>query len=115
DGCVALFRGASEAERQAVADVACRWLKAQSGQRLLPNLDYNQSRIAAEVAVLAACPLAQLKKLGARAMPWNELAYAVLADRRPGWLAEWAVMVLDENPRRFEVVHRLVREGLCPP
>jgi hypothetical protein len=100
--CLALFAGASEDERQTVAEYAMRWAKANPFDNLAAS------------AALAACSLGQLKKLGWRHVPGDEDAYAVLAARRPPWLAEWAQWILEATPRYFPAVRRLVCEGLCP-
>src|SRR5262249_35916766 len=46
-------------------------------------------------------------------IPEFELAYEVLAARRPSWLGDWAKMALEINPRCWPLVRRLVREGFC--
>src|SRR5262249_28305727 len=67
----------------------------------------------AEVAVLSACSLAQLRKLGWRGIPTYDLAYQVLADRRPPWIDDWADLALTAHARFRDVVSQLVRDGLC--
>ncbi len=115
--CLALFAGATELERQAVAALACRWLKEQFAEPWVqtgPGTSIRNPRLTvAEAAVLASCSLGQLKKLGWRAIPSAELACQVLASRRPSWLADWARMVLEIHPRYMPIVRHLVREGLC--
>jgi hypothetical protein len=108
--CLALFAGATERERQTVADVAFR--------RAKQNLPDEATRVAA----LAACSFTQLNKLGWRAITLphvgfsfgqQQFAYQALVERRPSWLADWARMILEISPRYAPVVRRLVREGLC--
>src|SRR5262249_403568 len=77
---------------------------------------------AAQVAVLATATCGSLKKLGERALPPSDDAFAVLADRRPPWLCEWADAVLSWGGAdrlrfgmidRWRLIRRLVRAGLC--
>jgi hypothetical protein len=77
---------------------------------------------AAQVAVLATASCGALKKFGERALPPPDDAFAVLAARRPPWLAEWAEAVLSWGGAdgwhfgmtdRWRLVRRLVRAGLC--
>src|SRR5437870_5462150 len=81
--CLTLFTGATERERQAVAELASRWLQEQWAGRVVQTgpgkFSLNRLLPAAQVAVLAACSLSQLKKHGWHAIPTDELAYPVLA------------------------------------
>jgi hypothetical protein len=114
---VELFKGATEKDRRVAARVVVDWLKVQSKSTLIHrgNGLYTRNELldAAEIAALAACSLAELKHLGHRAIPDDEIAYAVLEDRRPPWIEDWAKMVLEINPRHWPVVRRLVHEGIC--
>src|SRR5437763_9311673 len=90
--CLALFKGATDQERQAVAEFAFGWARAHPHE------------FPAGIAALAACSLSQIKKLGWRAFPTQEHAYAILADRRPAWIDDWARLVLETSPRWSLVV-----------
>ncbi len=140
-GCIALFAGATETERKKVAPVAAARLRAVTagiGARLvgfLPTMSEDiLKRIApdtvsirgglraAQVAVLATASCGALKKFGERALPPADDAFAVLSDRRPPWLGEWADAVLSLGGAEgwhfgitdhWRLVRRLVRAGLC--
>lgn len=115
--CAVLFTGATEKDRQALAEFAYRRrteLSANSYLETTPGtFTRNQLLDAAEVAVLATCSFSQLKKLGVRAVPEEKIAHQVLADRRPAWLSDWARMLLEDNPRYFRLIRMLEREDLC--
>ncbi len=73
------------------------------------------SNRAARVAVLASASLSQLKSSGFDGVP-PDLAYTVLADRRPPWLDEMAELLCDlelQIGSYWTTVRRLVREGFC--
>lgn len=141
EGCIALFAGATEAERCKVASVAAARLRAVTAGvparhiALLPAMpeDYLK-RFAtdvavlrdglrpAQIAVLATASCGALRKFGERALPPLDDAFAVLADRRPPWLGEWAEAALSwggtewwrsRMADRWRLVRRLVRAGLC--
>jgi hypothetical protein len=115
--CLAFFSGATEAQRQTVAELAGRWFKEQCAQMFIETgpgrFSRNPLLTSAAVAVLATGSFSQLKKLGWRAIPEEGLAYQILADRCPSWLDDWARLVLEAQPRFWPTVRRLVREGLC--
>jgi hypothetical protein len=141
-GCIALFSSATEAERRKVASVAATRLRAATAGiaarhvAFLPTMSEDLLKLvspgavdlrgglrAAQVAVLATASYGALKKFGERALPPPDDAFAVLADRRPPWLDEWAEAVLAWGgadawqqfgmPHRWRLVRRLVRAGLC--
>jgi Family of unknown function (DUF6493) len=114
---IALFKEASEPERQAVAALALKWHKRQAAQPFYQSgpgsFTRNPLLTAAEAAVLASASFSELKKLGWRGLPVHDLAFQVLAARRPSWAGDWALMLLEFNPRNLALVRRLMREGLC--
>lgn len=131
-GCVVLFANATERERSSMAKIAVPRLKKQLGGILgrlldrfgaLPEHDESllsqfelakrEQIVATQVAVLACAPLGQLKKLGVRAVPPADEAYAVLVARRPPWIDEWAEFICNLSAFCWPVVRRLVREGIC--
>jgi hypothetical protein len=141
EGCVALFAGATEAERRKVAAVAAARLRTVTAGvparhvAFLPTMSEDLLKLvspgavahrgglrAAQVAVLATATCGSLKKFGERALPPPDDAFAVLADRRPPWLGEWAEVVLSWGGTdrwhfgmtdRWRLIRRLVRSSLC--
>jgi hypothetical protein len=67
----------------------------------------------AEVAVQAACSLSDLKQLGVRALPAEDLHFEIISARRPVWLDDWAKWLCEAVPHRWPLVRRFVRQGLC--
>jgi len=66
--------------------------------------------LVARVALLGVATLAELKRL----RPWSfsnrdQAAAAMLANRRPSWLAEWVEFELPRNFRNWSTVRALVR------
>ena len=73
---------------------------------------------AARAAVLATATFSQWKSVKRHGLPSNELAFRILNDRRPEWLAEFVELVCDEEDHmidRWPLIRQLVREGFCPP
>src|SRR5215468_8607655 len=100
--CVAFFANLSEKERQSYSQQALSWFKPVKANYIVEvkpgTFTQNQLAPAAEVALLATCSLSQLQKLGTRALPPQELAFDVLASRRPDWLDNWSAWLCDQVP-----------------
>lgn len=115
--CMIFFAGLSEKERQAYAEQVRTWFKSLSKKSFLETnpgtFVRNPLLEAAEVAVQASCSLSDLKKFAWRAIPVNELQFAIFAARRPAWLDDWANWLCETAPHRWPLVRRLVRDGLC--
>jgi hypothetical protein len=67
----------------------------------------------AEVAAQWACSFSELKKLGWRAFPADELVFEIFTARRPAWLGDWVNWLCEVMPHRWSLVRRFVRQGLC--
>ncbi len=131
DAVVAELAGRSEEERRAAARRLLKLFRASQRDwsagigpdgELVPNGKRRwEQREALQVALLGVATGSELRKLGKRAVPADhnggmEAAYAVLADRRPPWLVQWAEMVLDDHGwfvyGAWPLVRRLIRDGL---
>ena len=128
--CLGLLHGTSEAVRAAVAvrvfaafdathaHVFSRTPKKVPGLVLDPEQPHAQryaSLHAAQAAVLATTSrIEALRKYSWRSIPRHDDAIAVLRDRRPTWILEWAELVCEVSPAHWRLVRALVREGLCP-
>lgn len=115
--CLEFFAKLSEKERRAYAEQALAWLKPVFKKSVIEvnpgHFHRNPLLDAGQVAIQAACSLSEIKKLGWRAMPNEELVFEIFAARRPDWLDEWAIWICEVQPRWWTLVRRLVRQGLC--
>jgi Family of unknown function (DUF6493) len=115
--CLRFFAPLSEKERQAYASQVGTWFKSLSKNAFLETapgtFQRNVLLEAAEVAVQACCSLGDLKHLGARALPLNELQFEIFTARRPVWLDAWTRWLCEAAPLRWPLVRRFVRQGLC--
>ena len=115
--CIHLLKGLDEAARrelypgvaQAVDEIGSA-LKNDFG----PSRPRQYQRYAAaRLAMLGTATLGELKKVA----PWRldtAAAHAILADRKPAWLAEWAEFELERNVSNWTAVRALVRDRLIP-
>jgi hypothetical protein len=115
-----------EAERRRLASRATAWfreLKANTISRVTTGqwpyaVDSETLLRAARAMVLGTASLSELRKLGGWATPEDEIAFRIVADRRPDWLPEWAAFVVENQTTSwgtpFKLVRRLVSEGLVP-
>jgi len=122
DDLIALaLRGGSDAEASIVR--ALRGIAEGERRPMVRSLTSARRELAREfkwepgsavaLALLGTATLAELKRLGMLGVPRNDdLAFEVLADRRPPWLAEWAAWIVGERPAWFPFVRRLVRASL---
>lgn len=113
----ALLAGASEKERRAAAPVALRWYKERKDRPvtgLSEGLKYAQTLTSLVSAVLGTATLSEIQKANCRASHNVDAMFAVLSDRRPDWLSDWVVWVLENNRWMWPISRRLVREGLVP-
>lgn len=120
--CAKLVRGKTEVERAGAAAAMHKAFERahkgyfgmmRAGETRHENA--HERLEAAQVAVLGVTnsPL-ELKKYAWRSVPPDELAIAVLTDRRPAWTERWAEMVLEIAPLKWPLVRALVRAGVCP-
>ena len=144
EACIAAFRGMPEAERAKLGSAAVARMRAvgkgvsaqlgplldagpileESGalKQLLRHNKFDGPRLAsyraARVAVLATASFNQWKGVRAHSLPANDVAFQILTDRRPPWLADLlGALCDDEDPfnDRWSLVRRLVREGYSTP
>lgn len=71
--------------------------------------------LVARVALLGVATFAELQRLPSWSFSHRDLAAAVLANRRPTWLAEWVEFELPRNFRNWPTVRALVRHNAIPP
>lgn len=102
----AFFHGMPEAQRRSYAPLCLKLLKQVKKS--------DKSVLAAEAAVLATGTLSELKAVSWRIERETDLAYAILADRKPEWLGERAEQLLKQSYYWFHwaLIRRLVRAGL---
>lgn len=120
---VDFFAGMSEKERRALAPGAVALARAGSEfiQGTATFAFDGEARECANLAALATASLTELKKLGWRGTPplWDpgkqDLWLAILRDRAPDWIDDWAEWLLQENHRAWRFVRRMERAGLCRP
>ena len=117
--CAERLAGLDERARRALHPAVSRRIEeldAQLSDSLTPDRKKTIDCLStARVALLGVATLGELKKV----RPWtfvraNEAAAAVLANRRPDWLADWAEFELIRNFRGWAVVRNLVRTGALP-
>lgn len=125
DACAELMAGAPEAERRAVAPVPLRWARAvwadllgREAPHAVPYREGTQPHDYTSVvgaALLGTGTLAEVKSCG-WAIPVDEMAQAVLANRKPAWLQDWAEWLLAERPTPevSQTVRRMAAAGLFP-
>ncbi len=109
---VAWLRGKDEASRRASAPAVLKLYKSTSGAYQGPEREINR---AASVAMMGVATMAELRKARLDLALEQEEVFAVLRDRRPDWLTEWAAFSLERQPHGFRwlFVRRLEDEGLC--
>src|SRR5258706_6669201 len=113
--CVRLLMGLDETARRALhPNVANALAETDSAFKS----DYGPSRpqilqryTAARLAMLGTATLGELKRIGSWRFP-NDAARVILAERRPGWLAEWSEFELERKFWNWKAVRALVRDGL---
>jgi hypothetical protein len=126
--CRQLLPGVPADQRAAVSDVAVRlhkladdlrWSQRREaeGKKEFPKgVSLDQVQDAALVVIWGLGTLSQAKAVG-RWMTCGKdaAAWAVLRDRRPAWITEWATDVLSNGLGPWLFVRWLVLEGLCEP
>ena len=147
DGCITLLAGLTEPQRRKLAKTAAACLKLATspvpdwlivpatgelnrspGASQLLRDEFPEAYLhrgktrAAQVAVIGTAIWTEIKRFGDRCFPPIDDAVAVLRDRRPPWVGEWAEAILGwgQSPRSrrnladvWPFVRRLVLEGLC--
>ena len=135
EACIIALAGMPESERIKLGAAAVARLRAHGkgvspriapflieGQadRILPMISMDVTRFAcytaARAAALATASFSQWKGVKGHGLPSNEVAFQILSDRRPEWLAELVEQVCDEEDQvnmRWPLIRRLVREAYC--
>ena len=115
--CMKFFARLSEKQRQGYAEQVRTWFKSLSKDQFLEaepgKFVPNPLVEAAEVAVQSACSLSDLKQYSWRALPVDDLHFAIFSARRPAWLDDWATWLCEAVPHRWPLVRRFVCQGLC--
>ncbi|HXI51454.1 MAG TPA: DUF6493 family protein, partial [Candidatus Saccharimonadales bacterium] len=127
------FEGAPESERKAVASTVVDWCKllalnwrgqynkkaAAEIEKLGPIKDWYELMPAAHAAALASATLAQINSLERQGFVPPEATVAILADRRPIWIDDYAELLCEGELRTFggnwKQTRALVRADLCRP
>lgn len=68
---------------------------------------------ALSVVLYANSSFTEIKKAGWLAIPDLEIIKTILEVFQPKWIDSWTNWVLDESPRRFDLIFPLVKEGYC--
>ena len=115
--CVRLLKGQDEKARRELYPTVKQ--KVEELDSALKNFSdpsraqLYQSYTVARLAILGTATLGELRKTS----PWrlnSHAAQAILMDRRPDWLAEWARFEIERNLWNWQAVRALVRDGLIP-
>jgi hypothetical protein len=111
--CVKFFRDMPEKDRRQFAAQALVMYKKEN--RIVEigkgSFGFSDAFDAAQVAVYAACSLAEIRKI--HAFLSDDELDDVLLNRRPIWLSDWAAWFCEELPMRWAYLRRLIRDGLC--
>ncbi|HZN33906.1 MAG TPA: DUF6493 family protein, partial [Pirellulaceae bacterium] len=114
--CLKFFAKVTEAQRREVAKTAIAVFK--QSLKLVPSGKNTWGRDprlpAAQIAVLSACSLSELKALGWQSHPDAKMTFQLLESRRPEWLPQYAECLLEQSAFTWPLVRALVRRGLCP-
>jgi hypothetical protein len=121
DGCVSRLANLTEPERRTMAEAALHAYR-ESHRESVANIVASRKetdrartearRTAAFLAMLGTATLSEIKKAPA-AWGRDARAYDVLAARRPAWLEDWCEWILSQGGWAWNVVRRMVREGVC--
>jgi hypothetical protein len=106
--CIAYFDGMPEAKRRSLAPLCLKLLKQlKKGEEKI---------VAAEAAVLATGTFLDLRAISWRLAHERDLAFTLLIDRRPEWIAHWAEKLLNDKYfwNHWALLRRLIRAGLMP-
>jgi hypothetical protein len=108
------FQGMEEPQRRALAPYVLalyrKWDKAGYGETV-EGFSWDKLSAGLPYALLATASMTELKAVRC----WYhglEHALAILENRRPRWLADWAADMLERNPRSWSLVRLLCRQGL---
>jgi len=115
--CVRLLKGLDEKARRALHPGVA---KLHEDIHSAVRSDFGPSRqqvlriyATARLAMLGTATLGELKKTPLWSVH-GDGPLAILTDRRPGWLAEWAEFELERNFRSWPIIRAMIRSGLIP-
>ena len=91
------------------------WQPSSPGERFIEYAQYVE--LAAALAVLGVCAWTDVQRVGL--MPWpvsnmGQYVYSVLKARRPEWVGKWVEKNLASDWPDWQVIRKLVRDGVCP-
>ncbi len=141
--CIAFFEAMSEAQRKSYSARAMAWIGAfdgfnkrkckhimtldialstdseflksiEAGTIAFPRQFNENSFLASQMSMLAACSFSQLEKSGELAMPKAHLAVRLLQVRKPDWMSKWCDYVVRKFPdTHWLAAYELEKAGYC--
>lgn len=117
--CLKFFHGMSEkARREYFRIVKPFWNKIRKNQFIEDppsTFKWNPRASVAETAYFATASGAEIKNAKRSGYPEMELAFAILADRKPDWIDEWVESLLKESFywNHWHLIRRLIAAGLA--
>ncbi len=65
------------------------------------------------ISLYSICSFTEIKKAGWISIPEFETMKCIIEHFQPNWINKWAHWVLEQNPRRFDLIFPLFKSGYC--